>query len=331
MGGSSVGALVALLAYSCGDRMTAKGEKLAAIIGKMNLGELVDGKYPAKKLSKLLGKRDARLKGLRTFISGLFSLKSIFKKIGLNPGDELLGWISDRLAENGIKTLDDLNKRTKLPPGKLIYRDTLETVADYDTQLKIVAADITTSTKVVFPEMAAMYWPNPGEVNPACFARASVSIPLFFQPFTVSGISQIIESSEKWETLGNFTGDLPDKISFADGGLFSNFPIDLFDGDDVPKAPTLGARLGNKNRTVKEIDTLGQYAEKLFNSLRHYADFDFIFKHPLYKRLIAHIPTNKYHWLDFNMSPEDKLGLFCAGVNSGYEFLEKLSTEVNNR
>jgi len=322
MGGSSVGAIVALLAYSCGDRTLAKGEKLTEIVGEMNLGEMVDGSYSARKLSRLLGNKNARLRGARIFFNTLFSMRGILKKLGLNPGDKLYNWIAERLADNGINNLADLNKLTESLPEGLIYRNTGEKVTEYDTKLKIVAADITTSTKVVFPEMAAMYWQEPEEVNPACFARASASIPMFFQPFTVKGISRLIENNDKWARLGSFTGDLPDKISFADGGLLSNFPIDLFKRFGVPRAPTLGARLGNKNRSVKEVDKIGQYAGKLFNSLRHYADYDFIYKNPLYKYLIAHIPTDKYNWLDFNMTPEDKLGLFKEGVIAGYKFLE---------
>jgi len=249
-------------------------------------------------------------------------LPQIFFKLGLNPGDKLYEWISDRLLENGVKTLGDLKKITETLPEGLTHRETGKPIIDYDTSLKIVAADITTSTKVVFPEMAPMYWHEPDEVNPAGFARASASIPIFFQPFNACGISGLIGSSDNWEKLGKFTGNLPDKVAFADGGLLSNFPIDLFKRLGIPRAPTLGARLGSKQRTVKDIEKLGQYAGALFNSMRHYADYDFIFKNPLYRHLITHIPTEDYHWLDFEMSPEDKLGLFREGVVAAYQFLE---------
>jgi NTE family protein len=257
MGGSSVGAIVALLAYSCGDRTMAKGEKLTAIIGEMNLGEMVDGNYSARQLSKLLGNRNAQLRVTRIIFNALISMPQMFKKIGLNPGDKLYDWIAEKLSDNDIYTHADLNKLTESLPEGLIHRDTGEKITDYDTKLKIVAADITTSTKVVFPEMAPMYWQKPEKVNPACFARASASIPAFFQPFTVSGISNLIENNDKWARLGSFTGKLPDKISFADGGLLSNFPIDLFKSFGVPRAPTLGARLGNKNRSAKDVDKIG--------------------------------------------------------------------------
>ena len=71
-----------------------------------------------------------------------------------------------------------------------------------------------------------------------------------------------------------------------------------------------------------DIDKIGQYAGAIFDSMRQYADYDFIFKNPLYRQLITHIPTKKYNWLDFNMGFEDKLGLFMEGVVAGYVFLE---------
>ena len=327
IGGSSVGAIVSLLAYSCGERIEAKGEKLASIIGNMDLGSMVDGSYMARKLSVLLGKRKARARILRIIISAVFSLRQVFTKLGLNPGDKLYRWLADILSENRIMTLTDLNRLTGALPDGLFHRYTGERIVDYDTDLKIVAADITTSTKVVFPVMASMYWQDSEDVNPACFARASASIPLFFHPFTVYGVSGIIGSGENWEKLGDFRGKLPDRVSFTDGGMLSNFPIDLFKRPGIPRAPTLGARLGSKERVVKDAVNIGEYAGNLFNTLRHYADYDFIFKNPLYKRLITHIPTEKYYWLDFEMSKEDKLGLFREGVAAGYEFLENFDWE----
>jgi len=321
MGGSSVGAIVALMAYSCGERTEAKGEKLATIIGDMNLGSMIDGSFMARKLSNLMGSKKS-ISPLRLVLFSLLSLPQLFGKLGLNPGDMLYEWISQRLQENGISTLADLNRLMESLPKDMIHRVTGAPVADYDASLKIVVADITTSTKVIFPHMAPMYWADPDQVNPAGFARASASIPCFFQPFTVEGISSLIRSKENWSKLGNFTGKLPDRVSFADGGVLSNFPIDLFKRPGVPRAPTLGARLGGKARTVTDATTIQKYVLNLFNAMRHYADYDFIAKNPLYRHQIAHISTEKYHWLDFEMSPEDKLGLFREGVLAGYRFLE---------
>ncbi len=52
--------------------------------------------------------------------------------------------------------------------------------------LAIIASDITTETKAVFPKHAELYYENAGEVSPSEFVRMSMSIPVFFQPKEVT-------------------------------------------------------------------------------------------------------------------------------------------------
>jgi hypothetical protein len=67
--------------------------------------------------------------------------------------------------------------------------DTELSEKDKGEELVIIAADITTETKVVFPKMGGLYWCEPEPVNPAYFARASMSIRFFFLPLTVNDCS----------------------------------------------------------------------------------------------------------------------------------------------
>lgn len=52
--------------------------------------------------------------------------------------------------------------------------------------LAILASDITTETKAVFPDHTRLYYDKPGQVSPSEFVRMSMSIPVFFQPKEVS-------------------------------------------------------------------------------------------------------------------------------------------------
>ncbi len=331
VGGSSVGSIVALLLACMGDRLEAKGERLSAIVADMDLGALVDGRYFAAKLSKLAGSENPGKHIASMLFCFLMSLGDVRKKLGLNPGDKLYDWIARQLSTFGVSTWADAECRISSMPSGVINGQNRAPLRDYTPGLKIVVADLTTSTKVVFPQMAPMYWQQPDQISPAAFARASSSIPVFFQPYTVTGVSSIVGVSESWKNLCSFEGEVPDRITFADGGLLSNFPIDLFHRRAVPRAPTFGARLGSASRHVKEIKTLGQYGGGLFNALRHYADYDFIFRNPLYKQLIAYIPTDEYNWLDFNMSDASKLGLFKAGMESAYRFLETFDWQLHKQ
>ena len=72
--------------------------------------------------------------------------------------------------------------------------------------------------------------------------RASISIPLFFEPVTVCD------------------GETGEQHTLVDGGVLSNFPIEIFDRTDaaMPRWPTLG---------VKVIPELPDGSAKLFPGL----------------------------------------------------------------
>ena len=321
VGGSSVGAIVALL-LSCLDKRTEeKGAALAELLSEMDMKSFIDGNIFAGALSRLLGSDNAGSKKLRIVLLSVLSSSSVIKKLGLNPGNKFLEWLTACLEKVGVHTMADARKIIEDIPKGMTHRSKCDFVKP-TASLKLVAADLTTSSKIIFPEMAPLYWEDPGTLNPAYFARASMSIPGFFQPMEVHGISRITNITEKWKNLCAFEGKIPDKITFSDGGLLSNFPISLFHQPCVPNAPTFGARLGSYSRVVNEISSIGSYAGNLFNALRHYSDYEFIYQNPDYHRLISYIPTAGHNWLNFFMTDEEKLTLFKKGMVAAYEFLE---------
>jgi len=328
VGGSSVGAIVALLLSCMGKRTEEKGAALAEILSDMDMKSFIDGNIFASALSKLLGSENASKKKLKIVLLSALSSGSVIKKLGLNPGDKFLDWLTACLEKSGVHTMDDARKIIEYIPEGMTHRIHGDKFIKPSASLKLVAADLTTSSKIIFPEMAPLYWEHTDTINPACFARASMSIPGFFQPMEVQGISKINGITEKWKNLCAFSGKIPDKITFSDGGLLSNFPISLFHQPRVPNAPTFGARLGSYSRVVNEISSVGNYTGGLFNALRHYSDFEFIYQNPDYQRLIAYIPTAGHNWLNFFMSDDEKLTLFKKGMNAAYEFLEDFKWET---
>ena len=79
--------------------------------------------------------------------------------------------------------------------------------------LKVVAADITTQTRAIFPEDAPAYWKPEVKVNPARFVRASMSIPFFFLPCEVQK-DEIPDAGKQasppyWNI---YNGIIPDKV-----------------------------------------------------------------------------------------------------------------------
>src|SRR6185436_12590224 len=61
--------------------------------------------------------------------------------------------------------------------------------------ITLIASDVTNQTKVEFPFMAKDYWENPDAVNPAEFVRASMSIPVFFEPYVLKVNQDLINKN----------------------------------------------------------------------------------------------------------------------------------------
>jgi NTE family protein len=193
------------------------------------------------------------------------------------------------------------------------------------------------------------------KASPADFARASMSIPLFFKPFRlpyftdVPGqdnkkrkvqVGRLLDAgvrSEDWRKRNGYTGVVPEEAMFADGGMLSNFPIRLFHEDwvegAIPLLPTIGVQLGPAMFRTKAEDVSG--AAGMFGSLidtarvnrdRKYVKENLAYKetvNPAYKETLAMIDCSKFDWLDFDMKPEKRQELLMTGMRAAAEFLQK--------
>jgi NTE family protein len=155
-----------------------------------------------------------------------------------------------------------------------------------------------------------------------------MSIPGFFHPHRISGIPQGADAARRWKDKAGYKGKLPKHAYFVDGGIMSNFPINLFHVKGVPISPTLGVKLGTDRTAPHPIKKPTQMLGAIFNSARHCADYDFILQHPDYKHLVAYIDTGKHNWLNFFMKGRDKIDLFARGVNEAIRFLKSFDWEA---
>ena len=189
----------------------------------------------------------------------------------------------------------------------------------------MITSDVTTQTKVQFPEMASLYWKEPDREHPSKYVRASMSIPLFFYPVLAEDLPKGPEAKARWEEMASYEGEVPPKVAFVDGGMLSNFPINVFhNSKKIPRLPTFGVRLSSYRNEYNKTNNFFQYAGAMIGTMRHIFDFDFFLRHPDYKHLICSIDAdNTYNWLDFNMKDENKKTLFLLGANKAIDFLEK--------
>lgn len=324
IGGTSAGSINAILLAVLGKPEEAKGDKLLKELANKNFFEFVDGDSDARDF-------------IESWIEGAGNIKLAFKAVqvldnvqndlGLNPGNAFAKWIGDILLREDIGTSAEMRaKMETLPPGLRTRQGRLlNTPAKAGIHLAIIAADVSTETKVEFPKMACLYWKDPDQVDPALFVRASMSIPYFFQPLRVRDLPQGAAAARNWEKLTGYIaaeeGGVPQDAMFIDGGIMSNFPIDVFhDPSKVPDAPTFGVKLELDHRRKNITGPLNLFGA-IFNSARHTLDYDFLHRNSDYKKLVTWIPAEGYNWLDFNMPDEKKVGLFLEGAKSAAEFL----------
>lgn len=319
IGGTSAGSINALMIAALGAPEEAKSEKLLAALADMPMADFIDGDGDARDFSRAMVERARMTKLLFKAAQVMDNLK---EDLGLNPGTAFTAWLTQALEHAGIRTNADLLARLRTAPTGLRRRDGAPLAASETCgTLAMVAADVTTETKVDFPRMAELYFADPEAVPPACFARASMSIPLFFHPFRVE-CPRTEAARKSWRELAGYEGEIPEHVHFIDGGIMSNFPINLFhEPYRVPTAPTFGAKIGIDRSAPQAITSPKQLLAAIFNAARHTLDYDFIVQNPDYRHLVAMIDTGDHNWLDFSMKLEDKVDLFRRGAQEAERFL----------
>lgn len=328
IGGTSAGSVNALLLAALGRPEDAKSPELLRELTSQDFYDFIDGDGDARDFT------EAYAAGAGTFklaFKAAQVIDNLNNDLGLHPGNAFFEWMSSILQRVDIRTVRDLkNRMHRLPQGLRVERadgsepEWLDTPQKACNRLAIVTADVATETKVVFPEMAEFYWADPERLNPAHFVRASMSIPFFFQPCRVSNLPRDAAARLRWEGVGFYPdreGGVPRDACFIDGGVMSNFPIDLFhDAQQVPAAPTFGVKL-EYDRRRREINGPMALLSAIFNSARHCLDYDFIRRNPDYRHLVTWIPAHEFNWLDFNIDKPTQSKLFLEGAKEAVQFL----------
>jgi NTE family protein len=208
IGGTSAGALVGAVAAA----LVQSGEpvsRLEDIAATLDYRRFADRGFPGK----LLGPLGFLADGV-----------SVLVESGAYEGDYLRRWLTGVLGDLGVRTFGDLHTDDPGDDGSIHSR----------YRLTVTASDVSRKRLVYLPWQYDEYGRDPDEQLVVDAVRASVSIPFFFEPVTLSG-------PQGTSTL-------------VDGGLVSNYPISMFDRTDGEPArwPTLGVRLDAFGSDVPE-------------------------------------------------------------------------------
>jgi NTE family protein len=309
-----------MLLAGLGDASKPKSDKVIEVLVNKNLYDFVDGNKDSKEFIKALVDKAGRAK---LIWKGWQVIDEVFDDLGLNPGNDFLDWLMKFLKKNGINNQADLESTFGKLPSNLVIRPGIKkTIDGLKPKVAILAADLTTETKVEFPRLSSLYWSQPEKVNPAYYVRASMSIPYFFSPLRITDVPQGQIAKNLWSEEVHYDGDVPKEVFMVDGGIMSNFPIDVFHKkNSVPRLPTFGVRLGVDRNTANKISSPLNLFGAMFNSLRHLHDYDFILRNPDYRMLISKIDIGDHDWLNFGIDDKAKIDLFKRGAETASLFL----------
>lgn len=322
LAGTSAGSINALLLSAFGDIAAPKSEKLIGLLSNKNLYDFVDGDKDAREFIEALVEKAKRIK---LIWKGMQVMDNITDDLGLNPGDDFLNWLAEILENNGIKSTSELHDAFHVKSAELKIRPGIDRIVDdLNPRFAVITSDLTTGTKVEFPRMKELYWKESDKVNPALYVRASMSIPYFFTPLVVKDLPAGEEARLRWDKMVRYQGEIPPEVYFVDGGIMSNFPIDLFHKfNSIPRMPTFGVKLGVDRNEYNKISSPINLFGAMFNSIRYLHDYDFILRNPDYKQLIQHIDIGDHNWLNFALTDEEKKDLFVRGAKAAATFLRK--------
>lgn len=314
--GTSAGSIVAMLLAALGPIDQPKTEWLIEKVAGKDFYDFVDGDQEVRKFVDALLNPDMRKgKKARLTTRVLDDLKQFY---GLNPGKHFHDWMTGLLQECGVASLADLRKVRSTPP------EGINCPPERWQRISVVTADVTTGTKVALPDAAPLFWENPENANPADFVRASMSVPVFFYPFSIQNIPQAGESRSNWARLANYHGPIPPEVLFVDGGAMSNFPVSLlFSPDKHGDAPLFGVKIGKDRSSFTSCDSFGAFAGAMLGSLMAFYDNDFLVQHPELQKQTGVIDSGSYNWLDFKIDDAGKIDLFVRGARAAGDFLRQ--------
>jgi NTE family protein len=161
-------------------------------------------------------------------------------RMGLYPGDYLAEWLGPILQDElGVRTFADLKITLEEDPGM-----SLPESRRY--RLVVHTSDITRGELARLPWDYNYYGHDRDAEEVVSAVRASMSIPFFFEPVTFEARAADVDIPLPGGDSIT-THYEPGTVTWVDGGMLRNFPIDAFARVDgaPPRWPTIGIKLSS--------------------------------------------------------------------------------------
>lgn len=255
---------------------------------------------------------------------------------GLNPGKYFYDWMKNVMEDNGVSNVTQLRKKAERVPPLTVRNPATQSAVSLRGDVTFITSELASQNKIEFPKMCDLFREDPDELHPANFVRASMSIPIFFESHTIENIPRRSQKiKDAWIRHFGTDKKIPGKAKFVDGGMMSDFPINIFYNPRIiePRLPSFGIDLDDgppeKDTEADEDEknpnvissSLIEYLGGLFNTIRYYYDKDFLIKNNVFAKGIGKIPLSEFNWLNFFINEEEKIKMFTRGAQAARDFL----------
>jgi NTE family protein len=346
LAGTSAGAIVATtMACARGASIrNACSDRLIELLSEMPMDLFIDG-TPGTRIAikRMLAKRS--LFTLPVLFGIYSSLVRFTQRRGLNPGIAFEHWLQTKFQEMGVETIADLDQllesiHEELKSASNNNKDIVPEVFKPGYMLRVVANALPSGIKFEFPRDTRYLAPKYQNGSPAQFVRASMAIPVFFEPKSFE------PNKEAWrERLQYSLSDLDasqrlvdlenqPELLFVDGGTLSNIPVDAF-ARRMPGIPTLALSLvkwsnPDKQRYVfrRSVRGAATDAALLVEYMRRQRDRDALERLrdpddmlPDDRFQLVSVDTKDADWLNFTMGNAEMADLFMIGLRRAHNYI----------
>jgi NTE family protein len=220
---------------------------------------------------------------------------------GLYEGRYLHQWLAEHLAERGVRTFKDLEITQEEDPGSALP-------PEKSYRLSVIVSDVTCGLMRTFPADYDRYGLEADNVPVADAARASASIPFFFEPVTLKDVQA------------------KRNVVLVDGGMLSNFPVEVFDRRDgrPPRWPTFGIKLSAQGPATPpglEVHGPASLSLALLKTLIGHTDRAHLNDPDVVERTIF-VDTNGVQATDFHLDRATANRLYQNGRTAAQKFLD---------
>jgi NTE family protein len=173
---------------------------------------------------------------VRAALGGLADAEHLLLHMGLYDGDYLLDWLGSVLKDIGVTHFGDLRLDDASADRNWAARQRYSLV--------VHVSDITRGKLVRLPWEYSEYGLDADGERIVDAVRASMSIPFFFEPVRVRATAVSAGVTDVAAAAG--------RVTWVDGGLLDNFPVDVFDRTDGAPSrwPTIGIKLSARQTSI---------------------------------------------------------------------------------